>query len=72
MIKGKKERPRRKVAFTIPPAAAGGIYIYLTPSGVRYYLSPAVRPEIIKHKKRKAQWAFLQSVEKVRLELGFF
>ena len=54
---GKKRSPRRKTIFTIPPAAAGGLYIYLTPSGVRYYLSPAVRPGIIKHKKRKAQRA---------------
>ena len=59
IIKVKKERSRRKEIFTIPPAAAGGLYIYLTPSGVRYYLSLAVRPEIIKLKKRKAQWAVL-------------
>ena len=59
LIKRKKETPRRKAAFTIPPAAAGGLYIYLTPSGVRYYLSLADRPGIIKRKKRKAQWAFL-------------
>ena len=53
LIKRKKERPRRKAIFTIPPAAAGGLYIYLTPSGVRYYLSPADRPEIIKRKKER-------------------
>ena len=29
IIKRKKERSRRKAIFTIPPAAAGGIYIYL-------------------------------------------
>ena len=28
LIKRKKERPRRKAIFTIPPAAAGGLYIY--------------------------------------------
>ena len=59
LIKHKRERPNGQAIFTIPPAAAGGIYIYLTPSGVRYYLSPADRPGIIKHKKRKAQRAFL-------------
>ena len=53
LIKHKKRSPRRKAIFTIPPTAAGGLYIYLTPSGVRYYLSLAVRPGIIKRKKER-------------------
>ena len=53
IIKHKKESPRRKAAFTIPLAAAGGLYIYLTPSGVRYYLSLADSRGLIKRKKRK-------------------
>ena len=54
-----KKRSTRWAGSIYIPALAGGLYIYLTPSGVRYYLSLAVRPEIIKRKKRKAQWAFL-------------
>ena len=56
IIKHKKDTPRRKAIFTIPPALAGGIYLSPAVAGDIYFVR-AVRPGIIKHKKRKAQRA---------------
>jgi len=69
----KKETPRRKTIFTIPPAAAGDIYFVRAdrpeiikrkkkkgPAGKQSLLTPPPPGGgIIKGKKRKAQWAFL-------------
>ena len=58
IIKHKKDTPRRKAIFTIPPALAGGIYLSPAAAGDIYFVR-AVRRGLIKRKKRKAQWAFL-------------